>query len=91
MKILFPGIISTDINGKPKIFTRDALDKLDLESNDWFIDGEIMIKARRYDFKVGEINTSFYVNPKTTSSISFRSNLEFLKNILLWKFREMTS
>jgi len=88
MSLLFPGIISTDINGKPKIFTREAFNKLQLESDDWFIDSEIMIKARRFKFKIGEIKTSFYLNPETTSSVSFTTNSEFLKNILIWRLKE---
>jgi len=88
MQLLFPGIISNDINGKPKIFTREAYNKLNLESNDWFIDGEIMIKARRYKFKIGEMETMFYENQERKSFISFKANLEFIKDIITWRLKE---
>lgn len=87
MQMLFPGITS-DINGKPKVFTRKVYQKLQLESNDWFIDAEIMIKARHYKFKIGEIETDFHKNRKRQSFISFKANFEFIKNILKWRIKE---
>jgi len=88
MQLFFPGIITKDINGKPKIFTRQAFEKLQLESNDWFIDAEIMIKARRLGFRVGEVETHFHQNPERQSFISFKANIEFIKNILTWRIKE---
>ncbi len=87
MRILFPGI-ADDINGKPKLFTREVLEKLELESNDWFIDAEIMIKARRLKIKVGDIETDFHKNPERQSFISLKANIEFIKNIIVWRFKE---
>lgn len=88
MSILFPGIASTDINGKPKIMTRRAYEKLNLESDDWFIDAEIMIKARRFGFRIGDVETVFYKHPKRASFISFRAIMEFVKNIILYRIKE---
>lgn len=87
MQVLFPGIVD-DINGKPKLFTRNAYEKLSLESDDWFIDAEIMIKARRLGLKVGDIETNFYRNPERESFISLRANIEFIKNIIVWRLKE---
>ena len=42
-KLLFPGINAWDMNSKPKIITREFYEKMNLESNGWFIDAEIMI------------------------------------------------
>ncbi len=89
MRIVFPGIYG-DINGKPKIFTRAVYEKLKLESNDWFIDGEIMIKIRKLGIKVGTIKTDFHKNPERQSFISFKANLEFIKNIITWRIKEWT-
>ena len=44
---MFPGINAWDINSKPKIITRALYQKMNLESNGWFIDAKIMIIARR--------------------------------------------
>ncbi|MCX6701653.1 MAG: glycosyltransferase family 2 protein [Candidatus Zambryskibacteria bacterium] len=88
MNVLFPGIVSDDINGKPKIFTRKAYDSLQLESNGWFIDAEIMIRAKHLGLKVGEVDVEFHENKKRKSFISFDANIEFIKNIFIWRMRE---
>ncbi len=87
MRILFPGI-EGDINSKPKIFTREVYEKLNLESKDWFIDAEMMIKVRKLNIKIGSIKTDFHKNPERQSFISFKANWEFLKNILIWRLKE---
>ncbi len=87
MRILFPGIEPNDINGKPKMFTRASYDKLRLESNDWFIDAEIMIQARRYRLLTGIVETTFYKNPERASFISVKALFEFLKNIALYRIK----
>jgi glycosyltransferase involved in cell wall biosynthesis len=88
-KILFPGLNSRDINSKPKIMTRQAYEKLDLSSNDWFIDAEIMIQARRHNFKIGEVATSFWdLAGKRRSFVKPGAILEFIKNLIYYRSRE---
>ena len=36
-----------DVHSKPKVMTREAYEKLDLASNDWFTDAHIILKALR--------------------------------------------
>lgn len=90
MRTLFPGI-KDDINAKPKIFTREVYNKLHLESPDWFIDAEIMIKVRRLNLKVGEVETDFYENTRRRSFISLKANFEFIKNIIYWRIKEFSN
>ncbi|MDG1928297.1 MAG: glycosyltransferase family 2 protein, partial [Nitrospinaceae bacterium] len=59
-KLLFPGINAWDMNSKPKIMTREFYEKMNLESNGWFIDAEIMIFARRLHARIGEVQTVFF-------------------------------
>jgi glycosyltransferase involved in cell wall biosynthesis len=59
-KMLFPCFPVKDINSKPKIMTRQAYEKMCLESNDWFLDAEMMIQVRRLKLRIGEIPTKFY-------------------------------
>ena len=89
MLLLFPKIVPNDINGKPKILTRNAYDKLKLVSDDWFVDAEIMIKARWYNLKIGEFETKFHKNPERPSFISLKTNLEFIKNIIIWWIKDL--
>lgn len=81
-KILFPGLNATDINSKPKIFTRQLYNKLKLTSNDWFIDAEIMIQVRRLKVKIGEIPTVFKENERRSSFVKFSAIFEFIKNLI---------
>lgn len=87
-QILFPGITSRDINAKPKIFTRAALEKLDLVSDDWFIDAEIMISARRQGFRIFELPTNFLGLSGRKSFIKSAAILEFLLNLAKYRIRE---
>jgi len=81
-KILFPGLKARDINSKPKIFTSEFYKKLNLVSDDWFTDAEIMIQARRLKAKIGEIPTIFKLNEQRSSFIKFSAILEFTKTLI---------
>ncbi|HVZ67722.1 MAG TPA: glycosyltransferase family 2 protein [Patescibacteria group bacterium] len=87
MKLMFPGI-TDDINGKPKIFTRSVYKKLKPVSDDWFIDAEIMIKARRLKFRIAEVPIIFAKNKEGKSSVSFKANFEFIRNMVTWRIKE---
>jgi len=86
-KILFWGISDKDINSKPKIFTREAYEKLDLRSNDWFLDAEIMIKAKKLGFKCGWIPTVFRKNQYRKSFVKPLFVLEFIKNLIIYRLK----
>jgi len=88
-RLLFPAVRSKDVNSKPKILTRTSYEKLDLKSNDWFIDAEIMIQAGRLGFKVAELSTHFNASTRDTGSfINFLTILEFVKNLVRFRFTE---
>ena len=86
--ILFPGLKAKDINSKPKIFTSGALKKLNLVSDGWFIEAEMMIQARRLKFKIGEIPTVFHQLDSRKSFIGVSAILEFIKNLIIFRIRE---
>jgi glycosyltransferase involved in cell wall biosynthesis len=89
-RTLYPNIESIDINSKPKILKRDSYKKLNLHSNDWFIDAEIMIQAKHLGFKVGEVPTHFSVQPRQGGSyINFLTIFEFLGNLIRYKYIEL--
>lgn len=87
--ILFPGMDSRDVNSKPKIITREVYQKLDLKSDDWFIDAEIMIQARRLKLKIGEIPTTFLpINSGRKSFVKSSTIFEFIKNLIIYRVKE---
>ena len=87
-KIMFPGIKAWDMNSKPKIMTREFYEKINLKSNGWFIDAEIMILARRLNLKIGEIETVFNSLDSRPSFVKPLSILEFLFNLFIYRIRE---
>lgn len=86
-RLLFPFLRSKDINSKPKIMRRSALDKMKLYSTDWFIDAEIMINVRRYKMKISELPIEFY-NIKRSSFVKAGAVFEFIKNLVVFRFKE---
>ncbi len=87
--VLFPGLAVRDINAKPKILTRSAYERLTLHSDDWFIDAEIMIQARRLGFRIGEIETEFLGLTGRRSFVKMAAVLEFLRNLLRYRIQEI--
>ncbi len=87
--LLFPGTGWRDINSKPKIFTRKVYDLFNLNSDDWFIDAEIMIQARRLRLKVAEVTTAFH---KRTIDrpvlVKTGAIFEFLINLIKARIKE---
>lgn len=71
-----------DINAKPKGITRDAYTRMDLSSDDWFVDAEIVLQAFRSGMRIGEIPVVFRQNLERRSFVRPAAVLEFLRNML---------
>ncbi len=87
--LLFPGLNSRDINSKPKMFTKEAYDKLNLASDDWFIDAEIMIRARKLKLKIKEFPVIFLKLENRQSFVKFGALVEFVSNLFKFKIKEI--
>jgi glycosyltransferase involved in cell wall biosynthesis len=85
---LFPGFHVRDVNSKPKILTREFLNKLSLKSDDWFLDAEIIIQARRLRANIGEIPTVFLEAKNRKSFVKLRHISEFTINLIIARLRE---
>ena len=83
--ILFPGLKCRDINSKPKIMTREAYNRMNLDSNGWFIDAEIMIQAGKMNLKIGETPTLFHQISYRPSFVKLRSVWEFSVNLIWYR------
>jgi glycosyltransferase involved in cell wall biosynthesis len=75
-----------DINSKPKIMRRDKYELLNLESDDWFADAEIIIRARELGLKIGETPVHFSINDNRGSFVKPGAILEFSSNLLKYRF-----
>jgi cellulose synthase/poly-beta-1,6-N-acetylglucosamine synthase-like glycosyltransferase len=70
-----------DVNGKPKGLSRAAYEALDLHSDDWFIDAEIVLGARRLGLAVAELPVVFHRNDERNSLVRPAAILEFIRNM----------
>jgi len=76
-----------DINGKPKALTRDAYRRMRLASDDWFVDAEIILAARRAGMKIVELPVVFLENKERSSFVRPSSILEFAGHMLRYRIR----
>ena len=84
-KLLF-GLQIHDVNSKPKIIRRDKYELLRLESDDWFADAEIMIRAREAGLSIGEIPVHFALNDTRSSFVKPAAVFEFMSNLIRYRF-----
>ncbi len=73
-----------DINGSPKLFTRNFFEKAKIESRDWFIDPEVIIKAKKLGVKIGEFEIHTLPRQHGASQVRPAAILEFLKHMLYY-------
>ncbi len=85
MLVIFPGMPSIDVNGNPKILPADILRMMDLSSHDWFLDAEIMLKARHLRLMVYEIDVPGFARAGGRSSVRISTVLEFVRNIFAYR------
>lgn len=76
-----------DINGTPKIFKRLSYNRLNPVSSDWFLDAELMIKAKSLNMSVKETPIVFQSRNKGSSNVSYLTVLEFIKNLLIYRIK----
>jgi cellulose synthase/poly-beta-1,6-N-acetylglucosamine synthase-like glycosyltransferase len=76
-----------DVNGKPKGLTRAAYESFELQSDDWFIDAEIVLSARDRGLAVAELPVVFNRNDERDSFVRPTAILEFLRNMARQRFR----
>ncbi len=76
-----------DVNSKPKIMTREAYGKMVLESNDWFIDAELILNCIDLNFRVYEIPVEFHSLENRKSFVKPVAVLQFLKHMIEYRYR----
>ncbi|PZM85340.1 MAG: glycosyltransferase family 2 protein [Candidatus Melainabacteria bacterium] len=84
-RLMFGGK-SLDVNSKPKVLKRAALERMNLRSTDWFLDAEVMIEAVRLNLSVMEIPVTWLEREHGNSNIRLSSAVEFFKNMIRYKY-----
>jgi len=83
--LLYPGIGSSDVNANPKFMSREAFERMELESEDWFLEAEIMLKARHLRLPVLEVEVGGRPRQGGKSHVRFAAILEFIGNMLRYR------
>ncbi|MCB9832895.1 MAG: glycosyltransferase family 2 protein [Planctomycetes bacterium] len=84
--LLFPNLGSIDVNGSPKILPAEALRRMELESRQWFLDPEIMIKAKVLGLRVLEMNVFAQMRSAGTSHVRMGTCWEFFRKLVAMRF-----
>lgn len=79
---LFPAVSSLDINGTPKLIPRPAWDAMNLESTEWLLDPEIMVKSSVLDMRVMEFNVFGRMRGGGVSQVRASTMQEFLSTLV---------
>ena len=80
LNLWFFHVTSTDANGCPKLFTREAWTSLAPSKRDWFLDDEVMIGLARKNMKLAEVDVVAEPRRKGESKVGAGTVLEFCLN-----------
>jgi glycosyltransferase involved in cell wall biosynthesis len=83
--IVFCWLRTIDVNGNPKIFPRAYLEPMQLQSGDWFLDTEVMLKAKRLGLAVVEMNVKAQMRHAGVSHVRPSAIWEFFVNLWRWR------
>ncbi len=86
-RLVFPLVTFRDVNAKPKLLTREAYQRMQFTSNDWFIDSEIMLESMRLDMNVAEVPTVFFKNEWRGSLVKLWTIFEFMGNLAYYRIK----
>ena len=86
-RLLFPACHYKDINSKPKLILRSALEQMNLTCDGWFIDGEIILEAMRLDLLFAEIPTKFKKNEWRGSFVNVGSIFEMFASMMMCRIK----
>jgi len=86
--VLFQAMFHTpykDINGTPRLMSRRAAEILKLQSHDWFLEPEFVIKSMRYKLPISVIETVWEARRSGMSRGRPWTGLEFFKNMIVYR------
>jgi glycosyltransferase involved in cell wall biosynthesis len=86
-QLLFPDYRGfKDVNSKPKIMKREAYERMELHSTDWFFDAELVLNALSLKLKMYEIPIKFQSLRGRQSFVKPGSVIEFLRHLVEYRF-----
>jgi dolichol-phosphate mannosyltransferase len=86
LKTLF-ALPGWDFNSPPKVIKREFVRRLNLQSQDWFVDPEIMIKTKYLRGSVAEAKVTYGKRAAGAGKVKLSTACEFFKNMIIWRVR----
>lgn len=86
VRALWPGIGSWDINGCPRILPRDVWLSMELESTNWLLEPETLIKAHYLGLRVIELNVFARTRARGLSHVRASTCWEFFVYLIRFRF-----
>jgi glycosyltransferase involved in cell wall biosynthesis len=83
--VLFGELGTMDLNANPKIMHRSFYEAMQLNSKDWFLDAEVMIKAKSLGLPVFELNVFSQMRSEGRSNVKPTTCYEFVMNMLRYR------
>jgi hypothetical protein len=84
--LLFPTLGSWDVNGNPRLWPRWAMVEMELESTNWLLDPEMLIKAHYMGLRVLELNVFARMRGNGLSHVRATTCWEFFVHLLAFRF-----
>jgi glycosyltransferase involved in cell wall biosynthesis len=85
ISLLF-GRLSADMNGHPKLFSRQLYNDLALQSKDSFIDAEIILKTSILKQRISSVPITFAQRQSGRSTVNINTCFEFVANLFAARF-----
>jgi glycosyltransferase involved in cell wall biosynthesis len=79
------GVQTTDANGCPKLFTREAWEALAPRSTDWFLDPEVVLRANELGLEWSEVEAVMQARRGGVSKVHRETVIEFLRHLKDWR------
>ncbi len=76
-----------DINGYPVIMKRDVYSAINLKAKNWMINVEILTKARKLGYKIGDVAVTFLAREQGASHVRLSTPMNFMVQLLRYRFR----
>jgi glycosyltransferase involved in cell wall biosynthesis len=81
------GTQTKDINGCPKLFTTEAWRSIDVQSEDWFLDTEVILTAEKLQWAIHQASVTMEPRYHNESKVGASTLFEFALNISKWKLK----
>ena len=86
VRLLWPRLGSWDVNGQPRMIRRDVIQAMDLQSTNWLLDPEMLIKAHYMGVRVVEVNVFARMRGNGLSHVRMATCWEFFTYLLGFRF-----